>query len=507
IRVLNARGAKLGLVTVHLFRPFSRDHLIAALPDSVKKIAVLDRTKEPGACGEPLYQDVIAALSEAVMAGQRPALPLVIGGRYGLSSKEFTPAMAKAVFDELAKEQPKRNFTVGIVDDITFTSIDVDHSFNIEPASVTRALFYGLGSDGTVSANKNSIKIIGENTPLYCQGYFVYDSKKAGSQTVSHLRFGPEPIRAPYLVDSANFIACHKASFISQVEMLDKAAEGAVFLLNTPTPAGQVWDELPKPVQQYIINRHIDFYVIDASSVARDAGMGRRINTIMQTCFFALSGVLPRDEAIAQIKKAIKKTYARKGMDVVEQNFRAVDAALDHLHRVTIPDAVSSDHDMDLMVPVHAPQFVQEVTAPMLAGKGDALPVSKIPMDGTFPSGTAQWEKRNIADFVPKWESDICIQCGNCSFVCPHSVIRAKFYHEDHLEKAHAGFPSAPVSARGFPETRYTLEIYLEDCTGCEMCVHACPAYDPDDPDKTKKAIRLVCCRIKDCNIRPLYRR
>ncbi|MDX8408103.1 MAG: pyruvate:ferredoxin (flavodoxin) oxidoreductase, partial [Mariprofundaceae bacterium] len=361
IRVLNADGAKLGVVTVHLFRPFSREHLIAALPDTVKKIAVLDRTKELGARGEPLYQDVMASLSESVMCGDLPALPQVIGGRYGLSSKEFTPAMAKAVFDELAKAQPKRNFTVGIIDDITHTSIDVDHSFNIESANVTRALFYGLGSDGTVSANKNSIKIIGENTPLHCQGYFVYDSKKAGSQTVSHLRFGPEPIRAPYLVDSANFIACHKATFISQVEMLDKAAEGAVFLLNTPTPAGQVWDELPRPVQQYIIDRHIDFYVIDASTVARDAGMGRRINTIMQTCFFALSGVLPRDEAIAQIKKAIEKTYARKGMDVVKQNFRAVDAALDHLYRVSVPEAVSSDHDMDLMVPVRAPQFVQEV--------------------------------------------------------------------------------------------------------------------------------------------------
>ena len=492
IKVLNAQGAKLGVVTVHLFRPFSREHLIAALPASVKKIAVLDRTKELGARGEPLYQDVMASLSESVMIGELDALPLVTGGRYGLSSKEFTPAMAKAVFDELAKDAPKRDFTVGITDDITHTSIDVDNSFNIEPANVTRALFFGLGSDGTVSANKNSIKIIGENTPLNCQGYFVYDSKKAGSQTVSHLRFGPDEIRAPYLVDSANFIACHKATFISQVEMLDKAADGAVFLLNTPTTAGQVWDELPRPVQQHIIKRNIEFYVIDASTVARDAGMGRRINTIMQTCFFALSGVLPREEAIAQIKKAIEKTYARKGMDVVQQNFKAVDAALDHLHKVNVPDLVSSDHDMDLMVPVRAPQFVQEVTAPMLAGKGDALPVSKIPMDGTFPSGTAQWEKRNIADFVPQWEPDVCIQCGNCSFVCPHSVIRAKFYHEDHLENAHEGFPSAPVSARGFPETRYTLEIYLEDCTGCEMCVNACPAYDLNDPTKTKKAINMM---------------
>ncbi|MDQ6996224.1 MAG: pyruvate:ferredoxin (flavodoxin) oxidoreductase, partial [Mariprofundus sp.] len=445
-----------------------------------------------GARGEPLYQDVLASLSESIMLGELDALPYVIGGRYGLSSKEFTPAMVKAVFDELAKEKPKNSFTVGINDDVTFTSIDVDHRFIIEPDNVTRALFFGLGSDGTVSANKNSIKIIGENTPLHCQGYFVYDSKKAGSQTVSHLRFGPDPIHAPYLVDSANFIACHKASFISQVRMLDKAAHNSVFLLNSPTPANEIWDDLPKNVQRHIIDKNIDFYVIDASTVARDAGMRRRINTIMQTCFFALSGVLPREEAIDQIKHAIEKTYARKGVDVVEQNFKAVDAALDHLHKVDVPSQVSSHREMDLMVPVHAPQFVQEVTAPMLAGRGDDLPVSKIPVDGTYPSGTAQWEKRNISDFVPLWEPDVCIQCGNCSFVCPHSVIRAKFYHEDHLEGAPDGFPSAPVSARGFPETRYTLEIYQEDCTGCEMCVNACPAYDENDPSKTKKAINMT---------------
>ncbi|MDQ6983068.1 MAG: pyruvate:ferredoxin (flavodoxin) oxidoreductase [Mariprofundus sp.] len=496
IKVLNSSnqwgGAKLGVITVRLFRPFSRDHLMAALPATVKKIAVLDRTKELGARGEPLYQDVMASLSESVMLDELAALPRVVGGRYGLSSKEFTPAMVKAVFDELAKDNPKNNFTVGINDDVTFTSLEVDHSFNIEPDNVTRALFFGLGSDGTVSANKNSIKIIGENTPLHCQGYFVYDSKKAGSQTVSHLRFGPDPIRAPYLVDSANFIACHKATFITQVAMLNKAAQHAVFLLNSPTSAKQVWDDLPKSEQQTIIDKDIDFYVIDASTVARNSGMGRRINTIMQTCFFALSGVLPRDEAIAQIKKAIENTSARKGMDVVEKNFKAVDAALDHLHKVDIPAAITSHREMDLMVPVRAPAFVQEVTAPMLAGRGDDLPVSKIPVDGTYPSGTAQWEKRNIADFVPKWEPDVCIQCGNCSFVCPHSVIRAKFYHEDHLENAPDGFPSAPVSARGFPETRYTLEIYLEDCTGCEMCVNACPAYDLNDTTKTKKAINMT---------------
>jgi len=492
IKVLNAQGARLGVINVRLFRPFSRQHLIAALPATVKKIAVLDRTKEPGAYGEPLYQDVMASLSESVMIGELAALPRVVGGRYGLSSKEFTPAMVKAVFDELIKETPKNSFTIGINDDVTHTSLEYDPSFNIEPENVTRALFYGLGSDGTVSANKNSIKIIGENTPLNCQGYFVYDSKKAGSQTVSHLRFGADLIRAPYLVDSANFIACHKATFITQVDMLDKAAQNGVFLLNSPTAADQIWDELPKPVQQAIIDKHIDFYVIDASTVARNAGMGRRINTIMQTCFFALSGVLPRDEAIAQIKVAIEKTYARKGMNVVEQNFKAVDAALDHLHKVETPATASSQRVMDLMVPAQAPEFIQNVIAPMLAGKGDDLPVSMIPVDGTYPSGSAQWEKRNISDFVPKWEPDVCIQCGNCSFVCPHSVIRAKFYHEDHLENAHEGFPSAPVSARGFPETRYTLEIYQEDCTGCEMCVHACPAFDLTDESKTRKAINMT---------------
>jgi len=492
IKVLNAQGARLGVINVRLFRPFSRQHLLSALPATVTKIAVLDRTKEPGAFGEPLYQDVMASLAESVMIGELPALPRIIGGRYGLSSKEFTPAMVKAVFDELTKAQPKNNFTIGINDDVTHTSLTYDRSFNIEPAGVTRALFYGLGSDGTVSANKNSIKIIGENTPLNCQGYFVYDSKKAGSQTVSHLRFGADPIRAPYLVDSANFIACHKASFITQVEMLDKAAQHAVFLLNSPTPADLVWDELPQSAQQAMIDKQINFYVIDASTVAREAGMGRRINTIMQTCFFALSGVLPRDEAIAQIKLAIEKTYARKGTDVVAQNFKAVDAALDHMHKVDVTDAVTSHRRMDLMVPVQAPAFIQDVIAPMLAGKGDDLPVSMIPVDGTYPSGSAQWEKRNISDFVPLWEPDLCIQCGNCSFVCPHSVIRAKFYHEDHLQHAPDGFPSAPVSARGFPETRYTLEIYQEDCTGCEMCVHACPAYDLDDASKTRKAINMT---------------
>ena len=486
----DGKGRKLGVISVRLFRPFSVKHMISALPASCKRIAVLDRTKEPGCAGEPLYQDVVTALAEACNDGTLDSLPKIIGGRYGLSSKEFTPAMAKGVFDNLASDQAKNHFTVGINDDVTHTSIEYDKSFNIEPDNVTRAMFFGLGSDGTVSANKNSIKIIGDGTDLFCQGYFVYDSKKAGSQTTSHLRFGPDPIKAPYLITSANFIACHKANFIDQVEMLHNAADNAVFLLNSPVAADKVWDELPRPVQQQIIDKNIDFYVIDASTVARETGMGRRINTIMQTCFFALSGVLPRDEAIEKIKAAIEKTYMRKGADIVQLNFKAVDASLDHMHKVTVPNKVSSAKEMAAAVSDLAPDFVKQVTAPMLIGRGDDLPVSSIPDDGTYPSGTARWEKRNIADFVPVWEPEVCIQCGNCSFVCPHSVIRARFYHETTLQNAPSTFESAPVSARGFPDSRYTLQIYVEDCTGCGLCVEACPAFDQND--KSRKAINMV---------------
>jgi len=490
VKELNGQGQKLGVIVVRLFRPFSTEHLLQALPKSVQSITVLDRTKEIGASGEPLYQDIVTSLAESVANGDIEKMPRIVGGRYGLSSKEFTPAMVKSVFDELDKDKPKNHFTIGINDDVTHTSLEFDPTFDIEPQKVTRALFFGLGADGTVSANKNSIKIIGENTDLYCQGYFVYDSKKAGSQTTSHLRFGPEPIRAPYLIQSANFIACHKYSFANQLELLEDAADKAVFLLNSPVAADKVWDEMPRPIQQTIIEKQIDFYVIDASSVAYAAGMGRRINTIMQTCFFALSGVLPRDESIAQIKTAIEKTYAKKGQQVIDQNFKAVDAALDHLHQVTVPAQVSTTRELAPAVSSDAPKFVQEVTAPMLAGKGDDLPVSMIPADGTYPSSTAKWEKRNISDFVPLWEPDVCIQCGNCSFVCPHSVIRAKFFNENIIDDANEGFVTAPVSARGFPETRYTLQFYMEDCTGCEMCVNACPAYDPND--RTRKAINMT---------------
>jgi len=473
----------IGMINVRLYRPLSNENLLAAIPESARTIAVLDRTKEIGASGEPLYQDVVTALAEAVSEGLRRSMPRVIGGRYGLSSKEFTPAMVRAVFDELAKENPKNHFTIGINDDVTHTSLEYDASFQIEDDNVTRALFFGLGSDGTVGANKNSIKIIGENTDLFCQGYFVYDSKKSGSRTVSHLRFGPEPIHAPYLIQSANFIACHKFDQVNKIEILKDAADGSVFLLDSPYAADKVWDHLPEPVQRIIIDREISCHVIDATRVARDAGMGKRINTIMQACFFALSGVLPRDEAIQQIKNSIEKSYKSKGQSVVEKNFAAVDAALDHLHEVKVPSKTSSTRPLDNVVPGNAPQFVREVTAQMMRGHGDDLPVSMLPVDGTYPSATTQFEKSNVSDRVPKWEPDLCIQCGNCSFVCPHSVIRAKFYHESSLEDAPAGFPSAPISARGFPETRYSLQVYLEDCTGCTLCVDACPVKSPDDPD------------------------
>ena len=489
-------GKGVGMINVRLFRPFSTAHLLEALPESVRSIAVLDRTKEIGASGEPLYQDIVTSMAEAVGSGDWPAMPRIIGGRYGLSSKEFTPAMVKSVFDELAKDKPKNHFTIGINDDVTHTSLEYDASFQIEDQRATRALFFGLGADGTVGANKNSIKIIGENTDLYCQGYFVYDSKKSGSRTVSHLRFGPEPIHAPYLIQSANFIACHQFDQVNKIELLKDAAEGAVFLLDSPYAADEVWEKLPNPVQQTIIDRRIKLFVIDARSVAREAGMGKRINTVMQACFFALSGVLPRDEAIDQIKKAIQKTYQKKGQDVVDRNFAAVDAALDHLHEVDVPEKVSTDRLLDQVIPDDAPEFVRRVTSEMMRGHGDDLPVSMMPFDGTYPSATSQFEKGNVSDSVPKWEPDLCIQCGNCAFVCPHSVIRCKFYHEDSLEEAPESFQSAPITARGFPETRYSLQVYVEDCTGCNLCVSACPVRSPDGDDvrainMTDKAPRL----------------
>ena len=489
---LNQRGEKVGVLQVHLYLPLSASHFLAALPSTVKSIAVLDRTKEPGASGEPLYMDVINTLFEAQASGTLPmaTLPRVIGGRYGLSSKEFTPAMVKAVFDELRKDQPKNHFTVGITDDVTFTSLEVDQTFIIESDQVVRAMFFGLGADGTVGANKNSIKIIGDDPEFYAQGYFVYDSKKSGSQTVSHLRFGPDPIRSSYLVQSANFIGCHQFNFLDRGDVLKRAAQGAIVLLNTsPHEPEEAWDRLPRPVQDEIIAKKLEVYGINAEKVARDNGMGTRINTIMQTCFFAISKVLPRDKAIEKIKYSIKKTYTRKGEEVVKKNFEAVDNTLINLRQITVPALASSVRRLPPIVPAGAPDFVQRVTAMMMAGRGDELPVSALPIDGTYPSATTQWEKRNISTFVPIWEPNICIQCGNCSMVCPHGVIRSKFYHDASLETAPAAFKHAPIDARGFPDIRYTLQVYLEDCTGCGLCVEVCPAKSKEQTGR--KAINM----------------
>ena len=490
VNALNDAGEKTGVIQVRLYRPFSLDHFINSLPKSVKSIAVLDRTKESGAAGEPMYQDVMSTMVEALQMGKLKKLPNIVGGRYGLSSKEFTPAMVKGVFDELEKKQPKNSFTIGINDDVTFTSLDYDPAYKLDESGWRQGLFFGLGADGTVGANKNTIKIIGENTDLYAQGYFVYDSKKSGAKTVSHLRFGPKPIRAPYLISKADFIACHQFNFIEKVEMLEFAKEGATFLINSPYNKDEVWGKLTGQIQKMIIDKKLKVYAIDATTVARDNGMGNRINTIMQTCYFALSGVLPREEAIEKIKKAIEKTYFKKGKRVIEQNFMAVDATLENLFEVGIPKKVSSEDYSTLTISDKAPDFVKQVTAMMMAGRGDDLPVSMLPIDGTYPSATTQWEKRNVSDLVPLWEPEICIQCGNCSYVCPHSVIRAKFFHKDYLKKAPQEFKSTPINARGFPETQYSLQVYLEDCTGCNLCVEACPATDPED--RSRKAINMV---------------
>ena len=478
VAYLRRQGEKCGVVNVRLCLPFSAEHFLAVLPASVKAIAVLDRTKLPGSTGEPLYTDVVTVMAEAQANGTLPGgtPPRIIGGRYGLSSKEFTPAMARAVFDELKSAAPKNHFTVGINDDVSHTSLDYDPAFDIEPDEVMRALFIGLGADGTVGANKNSIKIIGESTPLHAQGYFVYDSKKSGSQTVSHMRVGPNPINSPYLIRSAGFIGCHQFNFIEKMDVLESARQGAILLLNSPYGPDAVWDHLPRSAQERIIQKQVQLYVIDASSVARETGMGTRTNTIMQTCFFAISGVLSGEEAIGKIKESIRKTYGKKGDEVVQKNFDAVDQTLAHLYRVEVPRQADSTIELPPVVPPEAPEFVQKVTAAMMAGKGDQLPVSALPVDGTYPSGTTRWEKRNIAAFVPVWEPDICIQCGNCSFVCPHSVIRGKFYPDALLASAPEGFQSAPINGRGFPDTRYTLQVYLEDCTGCGLCVEVCPA-------------------------------
>jgi len=477
---LARQGDKVGLVKVRLFRPFSVEHFLAALPETVKTIAVLDRTKEPGATGEPLYQDVVTAVMEGLAGAQAPfkTRPRIIGGRYGLSSKEFTPAMVKGVFDEMASANPKNHFTVGINDDVTHTSIGYDPSFDIEPDDVTRAVFWGLGSDGTVGANRNSIKIIGDTTDFYTQGYFVYDSKKAGARTVSHLRFGPRPLKSTYLIRQANFLAVHQYGFIDRYDVLKQAKPGGTFLLNSPFGADDVWDRMPRVVQQQIIDKKLEFYVIDAYEVAHRTKMGVRINTIMQTCFFALSGVLPKHEAIARIKQAIEKTYGKRGETVVDMNFAAVDAALEHLHKVDVPDKATSTIEIPPPVPPEAPEFVRDVLGEMIAGRGDDIPVSAFPVDGTYPTGTTRWERRNITMEVPVWEPDLCIQCGKCVMVCPHAVLRSKVYGGADLEGAPATFKTADAKWRELAGKKYTLQLAVDDCTGCTLCVGVCPSKD-----------------------------
>jgi pyruvate-ferredoxin/flavodoxin oxidoreductase len=475
---LVARGEKVGVLKVRLYRPFSPEHLLANLPPTVRTLAVLDRTKEPGSVGEPLYLDVAATVAEAVALGRAPfpRMPQVIGGRYGLGSNEFTPAMVKAVLDEMGRARPRPRFTVGIHDDVGQTSLAWDPAFSTEDPANVRAIFYGLGADGTVGANKSSIKIIGEQTDNYAQGYFVYDSKKSGSMTVSHLRFGPRPIHAAYLIGRATFVACHQFGFLERFDVLREAEPGAVFLLNSRHGPEAVWDHLSRTIQRQIIEKGVRLFVIDADRVAREAGMAGRVNTVMQTCFFAISGVLPRDEAIGAIKRAIGKTYGRRGDAVVRRNWEAVDTALAHLFEVSIPPAVTSRTDLRPPVPPEAPAFVQRVTARMIAGQGDALPVSALPADGTYPSGTARWERRGIAAEIPVWDEGLCIQCGKCVLVCPHAVIRAKVYAPEQLDGAPAGFKSAPARWREFSEARFTLQVSPRDCTGCSLCVEVCPA-------------------------------
>ena len=483
---LQGQGEKVGVLKVRLYRPFDATLLVNALPNTVRKLAVLDRCKEPGAGGDPLYLDVVNAINE-VWEGDRIK---IVGGRYGLSSKEFNPAMIKAVFDNLSQDKPKNHFTIGINDDLTHTSLSYDPSFSIEPDNVVRAMFYGLGSDGTVGANKNSIKIIGEETDNYAQGYFVYDSKKSGSITISHLRFGPQPIRSIYLIEQANFIGCHQWSFLERVDILSQAINGATFLLNSPYSREEVWDHLPIEVQEQIIRKNLQFYVIDATQVAKDSGMKGRINTVMQVCFFALAKVLPREEAIAQIKKSIEKTYGKKGPEIVRMNLEAVDNTLANLHQVQIPTTATSSVKMAPPVPEQAPDFVKNVLGEIIARRGDQLPVSALPCDGTYPTGTTKWEKRNISLEIPAWDPEVCVQCAKCIIVCPHGVIRGKAYDESELANAPATFKSIAVKDKEFAGQKFTIQVAPEDCTGCGVCVDVCPAKNKSMP--SKKAINMV---------------
>ena len=492
---LNSRGQSVGLLKVRLFRPFSPAHLVAALPASCRKIAVLDRTKEPGADGEPLYKDVLTAIVQDYMSGNSKfsVLPKIVGGRYGLSSKEFTPGMVKAVYDALLAEQPKNLFTIGIIDDVGLTSLNWDANFRTDAQAETfQAMFYGLGSDGTVSANKNTIKIIGEETALNAQGYFVYDSKKSGAITVSHLRFGAKPIHSTYLIAErdANFIGCHQTIFLERYDMLVNAADKAVFLLNTPTPIEQVWQSLPLLMQQQMIVKQIQFYVIDAYSVAEKSGMGKRINTIMQTCFFAISGVLPQIQAISAIKHAVEKTYSKKGQRIVELNFKAIDETLASLHRIELPSQATSVIQQLNRIASSAPAFIQKVTAEIIAGRGDLLPVSALPVDGTFPTGTAAYEKRNLALEIPVWETDLCTQCGKCPMVCPHAAIRSKIFSNDLIATAPESFKHSAMLGKDFPAgLSISYQVAPEDCTGCGLCVDICPIRDKSNA--SRKALNM----------------
>jgi pyruvate-ferredoxin/flavodoxin oxidoreductase len=486
VEYLNSRGEKVAVVKVRLYRPFEVKRFVEALPASVKAIAVLDRTKEPGSAGEPLYLDCVNALHEMGRSEVR-----IVGGRYGLSSKEFTPAMVAAVFDSLGSSEPKNHFTIGIRDDLSGTSLNFDESLSVESADVFRALFYGLGSDGTVGANKDSIKIIGDNTASYAQGYFVYDSKKAGSITVSHLRFGPRPIRSSYLIGAAHFVGCHQPFFLERFDVLEHVAPGGVFLLNTPFAPERVWEQLPESAQRQIIEKRVRVFAIDAQQVARECGLGRRINTIMQTCFFSISGVLPHDQAVAAIKNSIRNAYSKKGEEIVRMNVAAVDDTLAHLHEIKVPDRIGSKIQIRQPVARHAPQFVRDVLGSMIAGRGDRVPVSALPCDGSFPTGTSRWEKRNLAAEVPVWDPDVCIQCNKCVMVCPHAVIRSKVYAPSLVEAAPATFKFRDARLPDWKGLKYTLQVAVEDCTGCGICVDVCPARNKSE------------ARLKAINMRP----
>jgi pyruvate-ferredoxin/flavodoxin oxidoreductase len=492
VEYLVGRGEKVGMIKVRLYRPFDAGAFLGALPKTVRMIATLDRTKEPGADGEPLYKDVLSAIAERHAVGTLPMVkePRVVGGRYGLSSKDFTPAMMKAVLDNLATPQPKNHFTVGIKEDVTNSSLDFDPDFVIEGDDVVRAMFYGLGADGTVGANKDSIKIIGEETDNYAQGYFVYDSRKAGSITVSHLRFGPRPIRSTYLISSANFVACHAWMFLERYDMLRNAVPGAVFLLNSPFPVEETWDRLPRTVQEQIIAKNLKLYVIDGYQVAKETGMGARINRIMQTCFFAISGILPRDEAIDKIKAAVKKTYGAKGEEVVKKNWAAVDQTLANLHEIKVPERATSTLEMPPPVSEKAPEFVRNVLGEIIAGRGDGVPASAMPCDGTFPTNTSRWEKRNIALEIPVWDPEVCVQCGKCAIVCPHATIRMKAYDPRHVEKAPPTFKHAKAIGKEYDGLVMTVQVAPEDCTGCAMCIEVCPAKNKQEAGK--KAINMA---------------